>query len=331
MTIIKTALRLFIAGLFLPLVFSGMMYIGSTTAYTWGVFNEAGFHTQYDEGIYKYRVLGKESLLYFQQLLADNKLPRFMPGVFKADLNVESTWYAAYFYSNSLYLCLACCVLFFIFHGHKNDSYQHVELPMLGLTLLMTLTQYVVVPYDTLSYLFLLIGIYLSLFKKQSLLTQGLLAGCVVLATLNRETAFLIISFYVAQHHQKILLHNPLKGISTQQWVTVALSLAFLMTYFALRLYYGFDKALYQDVQFFESLHITAVVGLLFLALLLLNLLLTSPVTPQMKAYLLTSAPYSVMILLFAMPNEMRLWIPIILPLIILKLQPEQAGIKGEA
>ena len=67
MTTIKTSLRLFIAAIFLPLAFSGMMYIGSTTAYTWGVFDKVGFHQQYSDGIYKYRVLGRESLLYFFQ------------------------------------------------------------------------------------------------------------------------------------------------------------------------------------------------------------------------------------------------------------------------
>ena len=102
MTTIKTSIRLFIAAIFLPLAFSGMMYIGSTTAYTWGVFDEAGFHQQYSDGIYKYRVLGRESLVYFQGLIEKGVLGGFSPGVFKADLNVQSSWYAAHFYNNSL-------------------------------------------------------------------------------------------------------------------------------------------------------------------------------------------------------------------------------------
>ena len=304
----------------MPLVFSGMMYIGSTTTYTWGVFNEAGFHQQYDEGIYKYRVLGKESLLYFQQLIEDKKLIQFSPGVIREDLNVDPAWYAAYFYNNSIYLCLACCVLFFIFKGHKDDRFLFVELPILGLTLLMTVTQYVVVPYDTLSYLFLLVGVYFCLNSSQGIGTILLLALTISLAVLNRETAFLIISFYVAINYRQVLLHNPLRGISSQQWVTVILSAVFLITYISLRLYYGFEQALYQDVQLFESFRVFAIVGMIFMILIMLNLLLTSPVTSQMKAFIFTSAPYTLMIILVAMPNEMRLWIPILLPLIILKV-----------
>ena len=122
-----------------------------------------------------------------------------------------------------------------------------------------------------------------------------------------------------------MLLHNPFSKPSVEQGITVLFSSGFLIAYFGLRYHYGFEKALYQDVQILSSLHLTAITGLLFLGLLLVNLLITEPVTAAMKAYLLTSAPYTLMILLVAMPNEMRLWIPIIMPLIILKLLANNA------
>lgn len=316
----KTSLRVFIAGIFLPLVFSGMMYVGSTTAYTWGTFNKAGFHQQYDQGIYRYRLLGRESLLYFQGLIERKQLPPFKPGVFRDALKVDSSWYAAYFYNNSLYLCLACCALFFVFLRTSDGRYQAVEMPLLGLTLLMTITQYVVVPYDTLSYFFLCIGMYFGLVAKQGVLSTAMLGLAIVLGTLTRETAFLLISFYVAVHYKAILLHNPLKGVRLEQWRVLLFSSLFLVSYIALRLHYGFSKGMFEDFQLFKSLHITAIAGFCFLLLLLLNLFITKPVPKAMKVYLFTSAPYTLMIVLVAMPNEMRLWVPILLPLIVLKL-----------
>ncbi len=309
-------LRYLLLGLFYPLVFSLMIYVGATTNYTTGVFSEKGFHAQYDSGIYKYRVLGKESFLLIKGFVDTDRLPRFKPGITHSNGSpISSVYYATYFYNNTLFLILTCLILCATLGVHKSKNFNTTDLPIICAAMLMTLTQYVVVPYDTATYFFLSIGIFLTLRDKQSLITGLLLLVTVILATLTRETALLIVSFYVAYHFKALLTTR----LNSRHINTLVAGCGFIATYTWLRVHFGFEHALFQDVQFFKSMNIFSLAGFLFFTAFISSLVLTGSNDYRATGFLITSLPYTLMVLIVGMPHELRLWIPIFIPLLVLK------------
>jgi hypothetical protein len=70
-----------------------------------------------------------------------------------------------------------------------------------------------------------------------------------------------------------------------------------------------------------------ALLGLLFLASIALIMVITIAVTKEISLFLVVTFPYVLFILFFADAWEIRLWIPIILLLVILKVRATQSWI----
>ena len=316
---LRQGIRFFSLGFMLPLTFMVIMYLGASSAYTWGgYFTEKHFHSLYDNGIYKYRVLGKQSLLEFYKLTKSNKLPGFAPrtttGAYK---DVDKNLYAAYFYNNTLYLIIASCFLILIFSPHKA-GFTQCELPILSILGLIGLTQYIVVPYDTLTYACLFAAIYLITTRPQNLLTGILLLATMVIATLTRESSVIILSFYAAWYWKK-LWQNPLEGINKEQGILLALIVIFIATYLALRLQLGFSQGIFHQITITRNITLTFWFALLFFGSFLSLFFLDEKGSSVSKRFLVFAMPYIIMIIIVAIPQELRLWMPVVLPLIILK------------
>src|SRR6266540_2096359 len=151
-------LRILLLGCVIPIIASSIVYQGFTTNYTTQVFSEQSFKNQYENGIYKYRVLGRVLLLKTYKLINSYELPTLTPfnSLKLLDRAGDIEFFSAYFYINTVFLCLTCMVLFFILGGHTKDTdFMNVDLPILFICFLIAITQYVIVPYDNISYFFL--------------------------------------------------------------------------------------------------------------------------------------------------------------------------------
>lgn len=320
--------RLFLLGCLFPIIVSNVVYVGFATNYTGNVFSRTGFEQQYETGIYKYRVLGNVLLLETHDLIKHYDLPALAPySLHILDPAGDPQFYAAYFYMNTFFLCLACALLLVIFGAHrKNTDFMLVDLPVLFLCILMAITQYAVVPYDTLSYSFLLTAVILIIYDKGSLWNLIGLCIIVVLATLTRETAAIILSFYFAVHYQAILARpNPFQ-INREQGTLLILTACFVLTYIGLRWAFGYEQAVYESFLLPENPHLFyTILGILFYASIALILFITTAVTGEISVFFLVTFPYVVFIMLFADPWEIRLWTPLILLLIILKVRAYQS------
>ena len=304
--------------LLLPLLLSLVVYYGFFTNYTGGLFSETGFHRQYFDGIYKYRLLGRELLLGLHSLIADKTLfawifSRFEPrALYLFDSEGTTIFYGSYFLLNTFFLCLATMMLYVLFARHLDEKLKpHRNLLILTAVLLMTITQYVVVPYDTLSYFFLILAILLILQKGWA--SYILLLVVVTLATLTRETAVFILAFYVAVYYMPLLAKNRL------HWQKLAgLLIAFGTTYFLLRLLINGNNAIFQKILLFRNVtNPSAIGGILLFAVISYALINHSHNFHNSLLFLFLSAPYILMVIFVANPWEIRLWTPVWLVLLI--------------
>lgn len=316
--LIKT-IKLLLLAWFIPIVLSQIIYYGFATNYTTNVFSEIGFKNQYENGIYKYRVLGRMIFLKINDFIDSYGFsPISVRSLNLLDPLGTNEYYATYFINNTLFLCLTVTILFLIIDRKCSlDMVLLKDFSLLLMTLLIVITQYVVVPYDTLSYFLIALAIYFVL-SKQSLLNLLILCLIVFLATITRETAALVLSFYFAVYHRELLKLS--KPFNKYQIYLGVLIICFVITYFSLRFIFGFEYALYQSIQILNNLSFSALTGLLFFGAISLILLLDEHGRKQCVLFLAASLPYIVLLVFVANLWEIRLWIPIIIALIILKL-----------
>ena len=276
-------------------------YYGFVTHYSVGVFNPRGFHAQYDHEVFRYRVLGKWLLLAVYRLVEYLNPGGAGWNRMAAFLGTDSiNFYHSYYVLNTAFLCLTLLVL----------SEYLSDLELLAVTLLVSLTQFVVVPYDAAAYFFLA-----CTFRWRHNL--WLTAVIVFLAALNRETAALSLSLYASL----IFLGRggSLRGLAL-------LTCVFLATYLSLRFVYGWGYAAGNEFTFVRYLNRNSAVGIGF-ALAAGYALVRRPAWAAV--FLVCSLPYVVSIMLTGNPFEVRLWVPLLLGVML--VQAEDGGRDGRA
>ena len=277
--------RKFLLCLVAPLCANYFAYYGFVTHYSVGVFTPQGFLAQYGQEVFKYRVLGQALLMAVYRVLeyvnpADAGWTRHAAFLGTDTIN----FYHSYFFLNTLFLCLTLLVV--------SDRLGDLEL--LVITLLVAITQYVVVPYDAAAYFFLACTYR---WRRNLPLT----AAVVFLATLNRETAALSLSLYAAL----LLLGRggSLRGLALLTGI-------FLATYLSLRVVYGWEDAVGAEFTFFRYLNLNSAIGVGF-ALAAGYALARRPARAGL--FLLFSLPYILSIFITGNPFEVRLWVPLLL------------------
>ena len=322
-------LRLVILGCVIPFVLSTIAYQGFSTNYTTGVFSRGGFEDQYQSGIYKYRVLGRVLLLRTYDLVRSYRLPVITTlSLTVLDKNADPQFYSAYFYLNTFFLCLASMVLFVILAGHRQSTdFMTVDLPILFICAVITMTQYVVVPYDTLSYFLLAVAALVTVRDRGTWWTAPALCIVVVLAMLTRETAILILAFYVAVNNHAILTVPTGRHINRHQAVLLMASTCFLCTYVGLRIVMGYDGAVYEDFRFSRNLDRFSLLSTAFLASFVVLALITKTAMREIAVFLLAALLYILPMFMIATLWEIRLWTPIVLLLTVIKARAAQLAV----
>lgn len=283
-----------------PVCANYFAYYGFVTQYSVGVFNPAGFHAQYDNEVFKYRILGKALLLAVYRVLgylnpADAGWERHA-----AFLGTESiNFYHSYFYLNTAFLCLTLLVV--------SDYLEDIEL--LVVTLLVAVTQFVVVPYDAAAYFFLA-----CTFRWRRSL--AVTAVVVFLAALNRETAAISLSLYASL----ILLGRggSFRGLAL-------LTAVFLATYVSLRLVFGWGNAVGNEFTFLMYMNLNSAIGIGF-ALAAGYAVVRRPAWAAV--FLLCSVPYILSIFITGNPFEERLWVPLLLGIMLVQAADAQERVQ---
>ena len=197
---------------------------------------------------------------------------------------------------------------------------------------LITITEYVVTPYDVLSCLLLLMALLLALRDGPDWnVSFVLLAAVTILATATRETAALILSLYFAIHHRVILSWPRRARLNIAQLKLLLITLCFVGTYAALRWSFGFDHGAYQDLRLSANLAMLPLLGVATLAAFLVLLVMSAPGDPRLGWFTLAASPYLVAMLVVANTWEVRLWTPVVLVLLVLRALDPQTPLNETA
>jgi hypothetical protein len=285
-----------------PLCANYFAYYGFVTHYSVGVFSPAGFHAQYDREVFKYRVLGKALLLAVYGALeyvrpAAGGWQRLAAFVGTDSVN----FYHSYFLLNTVFLCLTLLVV--------SDYLEDLEL--LAVTLVVAITQFVVVPYDVVAYFFLAC----TLRWRRNLLVTSVV---VLLAALNRETAALSLSLYAALY--LLGRGGSLRGLGV-------LTAIFVSTYVSLRVALGWGNALGNEFTFVRYLNLNSAVGVGFA--IAVGYAITRGRRPA-AIFLACSSPYILSILITGNPFEARLWVPLLLGVLFVQAEDARADERAQ-
>lgn len=296
----------------ISLCLSIFVYYGFITNMTIETFTIQEFAQKYTDGIFRYRVLGREIAMFIYHCI--HTIPFFSrPDRMMEYLKSDSmTMYHALFILNTL--CTSLCT--FILHmisKNTNISLQGISriFFVLSCTACISITQYTITPYDTLSYVFLLSSTLIILrYDTNRKLMILLLMIHAIGGILTRETYFIFSAFLFAL----FLVHKRTfqKGMSIQiPIITVATS---LFVYVALRVYYGFEEGLYYTGELPQYNTIKYASLLFFILIIALLYTHTSSINRRtIRIFFIFSIPYFAVILKSGILAEARLWVPHIL------------------
>lgn len=276
----------------------------------------------YSEDIYQYRILSVKSFEIFQEYFTQfmnylNQWPYFT----KSLQNLGTPFYLSLMVFNTIFYVLAYLVLDRILslqHYFKIKEKEKI-LTIVFSILVIGISQYVLTPYDLSSYFLLFVGIWLSLkyFEKSEFNYLFFLCLIIIFSTLNRETSALNISFFALLWFHK---NNNSLFKKTKIWPLALVILVFILTYIGIRLYIGKTQVV-QNIYLVQNLtEIKNLLGIAFFGIVLYFTKLFSNSTSwqSIKQFLFLASPYILVIFLSGILWEIRLFVPLILPIFIL-------------
>ncbi len=319
----KKKLNITIFLVILPLIMSAITHFGYITGYTQGLLSSKSFQSMYNFGIYKYRVLSKVLLLETDKILSssklngmDNMLTRIVMFIDPAG---KLSFYFSYFIINSFFFILSTIFFYLIL---RKFAYFNSDKKLFGTTLLYIIAvpifQYVLVPYDYTTFFFnnLIIFLFLYNIDRKSAGITVLMLLSIILSTLNRETSALSLAFMGA------FLYSESKRILPLLKFMFLPALAFIIPYIGLRLYYGFDSGLLNEIFLYQNLAsplnqfgiFTGIVSV-YLFYYFANYESTKK---AFTYFLVFSLPYILVSLISGVAYEIRLWTPLLINLAII-------------
>ncbi len=314
-------LRLLLLGIVIPALLGIFTYVGFFTNYTTAVFSQAGFEQQYlHSSIYRFRVLGSHTLLWVYEQIKTWPLADFAPyGLKSVDKNGDANFYYAYFFTNTAFLIATCSTLVIALLRYvPQKDFLHIDLPVLFLALMMSFAQFVITPYDTLSYFLLALSLLPCMKAQPTWLDDLLLGVTLILATLTRETAALTLSFYFTVHYRQILSRQ----ITPEKIRLLCMIVIFLLAYWLLRWHLGMEDATHKSFRLLRNFSNDPlpIIGAIFFPAVLALFFTDSDGKTWLKIFLLASLPYWLAMFCVAYPWEIRLWVPIFLVMAFIKL-----------
>lgn len=326
LTFKKLAVKI-LFGSFMAFLFSYIIYFGFISNYTLNLYSTSSFKLQYDHDVYAYRLIGKKLLLELQEVLEDNFQYEDAKSSFSELENRIKTldpggtlnFYFAYFILNTFFLILCSILFVFLLENSLLIVSESEKILILSLAiLLICLSQFVLVPYDTLSYFFQLLFLVgtLSYLRNQSYTTLLVLGVILGISTLNRESSALSLSAFAS-----VLI--MFEGRNAKVLRTIGmLSLGFIIPYVGLRFFIESETTLVNQMLLTENLNsISGKLGLMVWPLLGYISWILAAKRINKKAILLfhvLSLPYLVFCILTGAWFEIRLYIPLFLTSLIL-------------
>ncbi len=296
----------------LPIVilFSVELWLVSTYTSALGIDR---VHEQYFEGIYRYRVFGRDLYFFCYQFLHAHFKDRPYP--MPRDPTTSLLSYGAFAILNGLVFGVSNLILLSLMWVKRQGFLDRDLLLYLYYTLLVALSMAVVTPYDQTAYLLLLLGVLGS--RQRSIAFGCMLVGISAIAgTLNRETEFLLASFLAT-----MAIVSP-AILAKRYWIYLAVDILLSASvYVGLRVVvpnhvHVIDYITWGGIWGAEA--VLVLIGV-FAGATVLAMKLHRNIRPAL-VLLLMSSPYLLTIVLGSSFRELRISIPLVLCLVCLYL-----------
>ena len=324
--------RYLLIGIILPFLIQYVIYYRFTPNYNVKVFSAESFKKEYNVGVFRYRLIGKHMQLWvYDRLSSIRKIrdmkenPAYANRLNYLDPEVNETFYFTYFVTAVIFSVLTalCLLLIFDLRPLFQLTNSRKILATSFIILFIGFTQFAITPYDTLSYFLLTLGILTCLKYLHSGSIFFLMALCLVImvATLNRESSLMILSFMAAIYWG----NNPLFDF---QWIKKMIlpAICFLLPYVALRMYLSGNNQFSDGLFLYSNLDVTKLSSMtgVFFALIILYMIFNMASSEENKRlirrFMLMASPYMLIIFLVGIIIEYRLWVPVIIPAAILSM-----------
>ncbi|MBS1563140.1 MAG: hypothetical protein JST39_02075, partial [Bacteroidetes bacterium] len=290
-----------------------------------------GFNAIYGTNVFKYRVVGRSLHLWLYHKLENSQKVKQMKEntsydkrLTALDAEADNTFYLTYFITATVFSIFTALALLYLF-----DTAQIFDMPdsrkifiTSALLLLIGFTQFVITPYDNLGY-FLLVStvlLFIKYLQTRHIVWMIQLNACIILSTLNRESALVSLSMMAAIYFSHF-------GFNFR-WVRFMIVpvACYLLTWVGLRLYFhdGGPGTVTEGLKFWRNLDLrqaSNMMGFLFAVVtfyFVLNITDKSVNRKLVLNFLLMSSPYILMIPVIGIMIELRLWMPIILGAVLL-------------
>jgi len=260
--VLPSLCRYMFIGIVFPFLVQYVIYYRFTPNYNVNAFSEAHFTEGSSKGVYRYRLLGRELHLWVYKKLSAvpairnmKENPLYEKRLDYLDPDADQTFYFTYFIMALLFSILTSVFLLLIFDSgpfFNMSEPQKIFIPAF-LILFIGLTNFVITPYDNLSYFFLTLAIFGFLKYLQSAKWTHYILVCAVilLATLNRESSLLILSFMAG-------IYISAYKIQDFRWIRkmVVPVFCFIIPYVALRSFLGGDPEVSEGSKLLANLSI---------------------------------------------------------------------------
>ncbi len=301
-----------------------IIYFGFDSAY----FSYKSLHQLpdfYGNDIYRYRIFSTELLNSFVNMISPllNQLREvdFLQGIFSTS---GTNFYIAFFLFNTVFFL---ATLFAFIYVLKMKSFASVSSEKkyfltVFIILILSISKYVMTPYDDISYFFLILGFQLSYsyINNPKIKTLILFSILIFISTLNRETSALNLSFFAALLlSSNAVTFNQIKKITPTILMPIA---AFLLAYVGVRIYFE-EAQMIQDNYWINNLSgFKNILGIVFFIVCLKIIWEFGKNNFANQLFLLLCAPYFFVIFMGGILWEFRLFIPVILGVSFLVLNP---------
>ena len=286
--------------------------------YSSKVLNYADFENQFHSGIYQYRTFSGYFLIWIYDFLSTLNIDYQIFKLKFFNTDAEPKMYLSFFILNTIFLILSSIVLVFITETKNFIATQSEKILMISVAIFaISLSQFVIVPYDVSSYFFLLFFFFflLKYLEKDSALNLIILLVILIISTFNRESSALSLSLAATLLYAKF-------GLKKKMYLPIIfLFVSFIAVYLGMRLWsesFSTNDGNLLEENFSQPKNF---LGILFWMIFFIFTLILAKDRKGVRLILIfhvLSFPYILMCFYTGILYEVRLYIPIFLTSLIL-------------
>lgn len=297
---------------------NSFVYFSFGNLYSSTVLNYADFENQFHSGIYQYRILSGYFLIWIYDFLSSLNIDYQIFKLKFFNTDAEPKMYLSFFILNTIFLILSSIVLVFITETKNFIATQSEKILMISVAIFaISLSQFVIVPYDVSSYFFLLFFFFflLKYLEKDSALNLIILLVILIISTFNRESSALSLSLAATLLYAKF-------GLKKKMYLPIIfLFVSFIAVYLGMRLWsesFSTNDGNLLEENFTQPKNF---LGILFWMIFFIFTLILAKDRKGVRLILIfhvLSFPYILMCFYTGILYEVRLYIPIFLTSLIL-------------